>query len=361
MTFTGHPQEDQLLELAYGELPAADVAELQTHVHGCALCSEALSSIQQVRKAMAQLPLEQAPEGGMESLLAYAEQTARRMSAGPAPAARSWRRFLAPAGATLALAMVALIAGRVLQSAKHSAGLDERTEQVLPVRAAENPPEAQSGDLLAAREASPEEKPAQEKLAAKMSASSAPSRNGLQDRVDRGKAMEAPPASERKAEPQLQRSMAVRSKDSRATSERPTGGAVGDAMGGYPHKERASAEPSASGEAGVEGGAVADSAMLGLSASVAKAGTTGDRRREIVELRRALASDAKGTQRAELLNRLCSALFAVGEKTEAHATCDAVVSEFPGSEQAATALRLQHRDGEPASPRATPAKPETPR
>jgi hypothetical protein len=92
-----HAHEDRLLDFAYDELPPTEARQMELHVQGCARCSEALHGIRGVRTTMSRLPLESAPDAGLESLMAYAQQAARRSAAGPEPAPRWWRRLLAPA------------------------------------------------------------------------------------------------------------------------------------------------------------------------------------------------------------------------------------------------------------------------
>ncbi|TSC31455.1 anti-sigma factor [Corallococcus sp. Z5C101001] len=92
-----HAHEDRLLDFAYGELPATEAQALEQHVQGCVRCSKALADIRGVRTTMAQLSTEPAPDAGLESLLAYAQQSARRASAGPEPKPSRWRRWLLPA------------------------------------------------------------------------------------------------------------------------------------------------------------------------------------------------------------------------------------------------------------------------
>lgn len=92
-----HAHEDRLLDFAYGELPATEAQALEQHVQGCVRCSKALADIRGVRTTMAQLSSEPAPDAGLESLLAYAQQSARRASAGPEPKPSRWRRWLLPA------------------------------------------------------------------------------------------------------------------------------------------------------------------------------------------------------------------------------------------------------------------------
>jgi hypothetical protein len=83
---SAHPEEDRLLELAYGEAPPAEARSLRQHVDGCTRCQDVLQGIAEVRSAVRSVPPDPAPERGLESLLAYGEQAAAR--------ARSRRRSL---------------------------------------------------------------------------------------------------------------------------------------------------------------------------------------------------------------------------------------------------------------------------
>lgn len=109
-----HQYEDKLLEFAYGELPTPEAQAVEAHVRDCAKCSKALSEIRAVRSTMSALPLEAAPDAGLESLLAYAEQAAARTRS-EAGASRGWRRFLAPLASAMALVVVGVVAWRANQ------------------------------------------------------------------------------------------------------------------------------------------------------------------------------------------------------------------------------------------------------
>ena len=104
-----HPEDDRLLELAYGEIPASEARALRQHVDGCARCREVLQGIAEVRSAFRSVPTEPAPERGLESLLAYGEQAAAR--------ARSRRGGLRILG--ILSAAVALAIGWLLVPAPH--------------------------------------------------------------------------------------------------------------------------------------------------------------------------------------------------------------------------------------------------
>ena len=56
-----HPHEDRLLLLAYGELPEAEAAELETHLVWCAGCREALERLERARVALDWRPVRQRP------------------------------------------------------------------------------------------------------------------------------------------------------------------------------------------------------------------------------------------------------------------------------------------------------------
>lgn len=108
-----HQYEDRLLEFAYGELPSHEASAVDAHVQACARCAAALADIRSVRSTMRQLPVEEAPDAGLASLLALAEQQAKRnRAAAPLP---WWRRLargpvVASLSSVAALAVVGLVA-----------------------------------------------------------------------------------------------------------------------------------------------------------------------------------------------------------------------------------------------------------
>jgi hypothetical protein len=108
--------EDKLLDFAYGELPSGEAQAVEAHLLGCTACAGALESIQGVRRVMSRLPVEAAPDTGLESLLGYAQQAARRASAGPAPRPTWWRRWVAPLGGLAALVVVGVVYSQVKRS-----------------------------------------------------------------------------------------------------------------------------------------------------------------------------------------------------------------------------------------------------
>jgi hypothetical protein len=108
-----HQYEDKLLEFAYGELPAHEAAAVDAHVKGCPRCADALAQIQSVRSTMSALPMVPAPDAGLESLLAYAEQTAKRHAQKTKDV--WWRRYLMPLASAAALTVVGVVAWRASQ------------------------------------------------------------------------------------------------------------------------------------------------------------------------------------------------------------------------------------------------------
>ncbi|MFL5357181.1 zf-HC2 domain-containing protein [Archangium sp.] len=108
-----HAHEDRLLDFAYGELPPSEARLVEQHVEGCSRCTEALDGIRGVRTTMSRLSLQSAPDAGLESLLAYAQQSARRSAAGPEPEPRWWRRLLAPAMGVAALSVFGVVVVQV--------------------------------------------------------------------------------------------------------------------------------------------------------------------------------------------------------------------------------------------------------
>src|SRR5712692_1208135 len=108
--------EDKLLDYAYGELSGPEAKSLEAHLQSCPECTQALGSIQKVRRTMSQLPPASAPSAGLDSLIAYARQSARRAQS-KAPA--RWSRLWLPgaAASVAALGLVVVISSRVYKGA----------------------------------------------------------------------------------------------------------------------------------------------------------------------------------------------------------------------------------------------------
>lgn len=116
-----HQYEDKLLDYAYGELPAHEAAAVDAHVRTCAKCSQALVQIRGVRSVFAPLPMVAAPDAGLESLLAYADQHARRAKeTKQAP----WRRWIFAFASAAALLVVGVVAVRASdESPQHASDI----------------------------------------------------------------------------------------------------------------------------------------------------------------------------------------------------------------------------------------------
>lgn len=117
--------QEFLLDYAYGELEGAPRKDVEAHVAGCERCRTALAEISGTRSLMSGLEPEPAPEAGLQSLLAYAEQAAKsRAQEAHAPrASRIWS-WLVPTLGFASAAAVALLfvvkpgdSSRVLQPA----------------------------------------------------------------------------------------------------------------------------------------------------------------------------------------------------------------------------------------------------
>jgi anti-sigma factor RsiW len=141
-----HAQEDRLLDFVYGELPPLEARAVESHLEGCPRCSELLNDIRGVRTTMAQLPMESAPDAGLESLLAYAQQAARNAAAGPAPKPAWWRRWMVPVVSVAAVCAFGIVSIQVSKSVAIkpdlSAAKSESARQQAPEVAELSPPPA---------------------------------------------------------------------------------------------------------------------------------------------------------------------------------------------------------------------------
>jgi len=78
-----------------------------------------------------------------------------------------------------------------------------------------------------------------------------------------------------------------------------------------------------------------------LNVQAAEARKAGDREQEVELLRQALASGARGPDRARLLGQLCDALDALKRQAEADSACNDLIREFPNSDEAKAAVQRQ--------------------
>ncbi|KFE66420.1 zf-HC2 domain-containing protein [Hyalangium minutum] len=141
-----HAHEDRLLDFAYGELPPQEAQAVQSHLEGCTRCSELLAGIGGVRATMAQLPMEPAPDAGLESLLAYAQQAARNAAAGPAPKPVWWRRWLVPVMGVAAVCAFGVVSVTVnqnlhLKDEVASQSVQKKSAEALPLPSAAPSPD----------------------------------------------------------------------------------------------------------------------------------------------------------------------------------------------------------------------------
>ncbi|MCE9672744.1 zf-HC2 domain-containing protein [Myxococcus stipitatus] len=471
-----HAHEDRLLDFAYGELATAEAQAVEAHLQGCTRCTQALADIRGVRLTMAHLSTEAAPDTGLDSLLAYAQQSARRAAAGPAPAPSRWRRWLLPVLGVACVAMLGLFVLRP-QAPAHEAALDAlSTKDVRRKHAEAVPQEARAPAAPAVASASP---PTLEESAKAVDANvaavamNAPEPRAKSERDDSRRAdgwENAGSGGGVGPGTAMGKSKAYRARKE-ASSSLPSGAAVEKALGdeealvgkgsfggrtavaevqreslrlggsaqraealgsqddqvGAGAKDReleapalevaeaprrapapppspanasadeAEAEGRGASEAKVDfaqaqasrvsaapkpskkqgssrddvlGAALSASAptppasvapvrdedtsapsVEELSARARVAQRAGDRAQEAGLLRLALSAGASGTERLELLNRLCDAEFALGRRQAGRVACNQVLSEAPGSSEARVARsRLMRHDTDSESP-----------
>ena len=392
--------EGKLLDYAYGELSEGEAKTVEAHLRACPQCTDSLTVMKQVRRTMSQLPIADAPQAGLESLLAYAQKTAETARARPARR-RTGLRWIVPIGSVAALSLVLVISVNVMRrpaatvafkpddtrgdwesptppSAKKEAETAEKTavfaseQKVARVdEALAKEAEARSQWAKAPKDrkgavapaaAEPGAPPAAERLARQTNRTAAP---GESDGARKVKAAAAP-----KPEPARRAAAPVADEAVRheAGEELSAGGVVGSVVGAAP-ESKPSANTVAGGTAGelaqaynagekqqapakvasqhAEGSVEAKQTLKALQkgspAPSSPAEPPIDREREVAQLRQALVA-AQGQERARLLRRLCDALDALGRTREADTACDTVVREFPASEEAKSALeRLKVR------------------
>lgn len=150
-----HAHEERLLDFAYGELQPTEAQRVEQHVQGCSRCSETLEGIRGVRLTMSRLPLQSAPDTGLDSLMAYAQQAARRSAAGPEPASRWWRRLMAPALGVAALSVFGIVVHQVNREVDLSPSLPKEAAQEKVIRREEKGVPAAPAPAPAAAPASP--------------------------------------------------------------------------------------------------------------------------------------------------------------------------------------------------------------
>ena len=146
-------QNARLVDFAYGELQDAPRRALEQHLLGCARCQADLVALRATRNVMASLEPLQAPESGVESLLAYAAAQAEQPRASRRPA---WQRWLFAAVPTAALAaIIGTVALRL--DPRALAPSATRTEAALPAPLPEPAPVAAPPSAAAAADKAPVE------------------------------------------------------------------------------------------------------------------------------------------------------------------------------------------------------------
>jgi hypothetical protein len=401
--------EGKLLDYAYGELSEGEAKTVEAHLSACPECADSLTAMKQVRRTMAQLPIAEAPQAGLESLLAYAHKAAETARARPARR-QTWLRWIVPIGSVAALALVLVLSVNVMRRPVATVAFkpDDTRGDWEGVRSFSVKKEAETAEKTAVASASEQKVAREDEAPAKARAQEAePASQWARAQKSAG----APVASEPAASPPAER-LAQQTKGTPAAGE-------GDGVRkvkvfAAPKPARRAAAPSDHGDAreevesgvagGVVGGVVAagdvlsgppaakpmgDTVAGGTAEQLAQANSAGerqqapakvasqhaegsaeakqtlkalgsrsstpsspaaeppiDREREVAQLRQALAT-AQGQERARLLRRLCEVLDALGRRGEADSACDAVVREFPASEEAKSALeRLKVRAAE---------------
>jgi len=320
MSPTDHDQ-DKLLGYAYGELSSPEAKSLEAHLKNCPQCSRALEDIRKVRRTMAQLPTVPAPEAGLDSLLAYAQQAARRAQAGPAAHSHLWKWVLLPSTGVLAMVLLIVVTARVAEETNLSR-----------LRSVAEPKVAPSSSPL------PQAEPS-------VASEIAPA----------AKAVESPKEKETAAK--AERKPSAKMLILKAAPQAPRPSARAAAVAEHPEDF---AQPASKDESGAQAGrarqksavapqsAVASQESRGVAAASAPAflgGPPDALDREIARTQDTLRTRTLASQeRAGLLNHLCELLYAANRSSEADSTCDQVIRDFPGSAAADSARQLKEKN-----------------
>ena len=396
-TQNAHAHEDRLLDFAYDELPASEARLVEEHLQACSRCTEALQGIRGVRTTMSRLAPEPPSDAGLESLLAYAQQSARRSAAGAQPSPRWWRRLLTPALGVAAVSVFGLVVLQVdrqvdlapsIQQQKplpkaEAVGRQDRQalRQALPTAPAPGaapeplegvasgglappPPPVQSAPARAARGYG--ESAAKEDSGGGMSFAekkkSGRSRDEFEADKDGSGALGsvsspsmvkgggAPVRSPSKAAPVMPKPQSQVASEALADDAESTPGTAGAPM---PSELPASPAPSARAEERAmpetqkAEAPPMDQMPMRRSLSAGEiltqadvAHRSGNWDEEVTFLRAALSAGVQGTRRVDVLSRLCEAEFARGNRSAAFAVCKQVISLAPGSSEARDAQRL---------------------
>ncbi len=353
--------EERLLDYAYGELGSDDSKTVEAHLQSCPRCADALAAMKRVRQTMSRLPIAPAPAKGLDSLIAYAEQTAQRAQLGQKQRP-AWVRWLVPITGAAAVSVVLVISGKVIQTGDLPA---TRTDSLPEVRS-ESPPAA-SARAADDQSASQTERASEKKppIPNEVSGSSEQSATEAPRHESKGKAQWVNGPSRRELAKKVDQGAPANPRDSaigeRAKMVRPSQPVAGATFDQAPSarsaaKPRQSAE-SGQGEAGVEGGVpggvvggVPGGVVGGTLESVPAPPPAEGPLQEVRRLRKALDDGAVGHERARILLQLCDALDALKREGEAEAVCNAVIREFPESDEASAARYRQRARGTKAEP-----------
>ncbi len=339
--------EEKLLDYTYGELGSDDSKTVEAHLQSCPRCADALIAMKRVRQTMSRLPVATAPAKGLDSLIAYAEQMAQRAKLGQ-KRRPAWVRWLVPITGVAVLSVVLVISGKVVQTgdlpAARSDSLPESrsaSPPVSPGRTSPAAPERTANDVVDPQmERTPDssERPAktskQRDNKGKAQMVNGPSRPEVAKKL-----AEVPPAGSRDS--------AIGEGVSRSRALRAVAGATANQAAPVPSaaKPREARELDEAGEeAGAEGGVrggVVGGVVGGQLQSSPASPPAEDRQQEVTRLRKALDDGAVGHERARILLQLCDALDALKREGEAEAVCNAVIREFPESDEASAARYRQ--------------------
>jgi hypothetical protein len=416
MSQTAPHEEERLLDFAYGELSEKERREVQSHLSACGDCRASLQDIQGVRKVMSAAPQVAAPEAGLESLLAYAEQAARRAQAGPAPKATWWRRWVLPLAGVSAAVVVGVVAHEVHEDGGNAARVAEQVAMQMPAPEFKPVPGAQFAQAIQAEHAAPEphealDRPRPEGTGSPVLAAAprpaAPREvqlNGAGELRARKDDDAAAPMARREAMDVAGNTAERREKKAVSKSEedriasgparmQPGRGAAAPAPPPSPAQQardqylhdayaeaprdmdsesedkvplrkgkedaRAASTPAASAPAATEGTA---SRAKALSDAAVQAYQEQDRELEARLLRQAVPlAGADRPLLSGILVRLCGAEYALGRTAAGDAACERVIQEFKGTAAARIAERQRKEHHAALTPPATrslaPAKP----
>lgn len=326
--------EPRLIDFAYGELSTSEATVIQRHLDRCAACSKAFSELQAVRRVMSRLPVEPAPDRGVESILMYAKKVAQ-----PRKGFRfSPIRWAGPIGLAVAIALVVVVAVRVDQTGRIKLAPASESESL--EQAQEQRPTPQREDPLASAGA----------ISPSPTGALAP-----EERERSVRTVDEPEPSEGSGSAPKMKSKTSRSfaKEELRTQSGSgvVAGYIGPAgraadVGEKMESPEDTPRPSASkpGMAGAPRRAVmqADPVAV-LSERAARAKRSGDRIGESRYLRQAVVAANSREEILVLLAKLCESQRDLGSDQGVRESCGRIVRDFPGTEAARSAEEVLKR------------------